>query len=234
MKNVLQAFALILFAFCGMQEANAQSLPNAAVTLNASTAGAGIGFSSSLTKRWSLTAELDYLQLKGQYAFLLEKFPINVNPNTKVGTLFARGDFYPFAGKSLTDSTIQRTGLRLSAGIAMRHNPTYQGQFRLADNYTIGNFQLTDIQRGYVQVMVTTAIFQPFAGIGYDIRMSKYLGLGLDAGVFYHGKPQVEMVSTGLLSDIARNEAQLEKNLSPFRWFPHVGVRFNYYMQKLK
>jgi hypothetical protein len=234
MKNVLQAFVLVFIIYCSVNAAQAQSLPKAAITINASTTGAGIGFSSSLNRKWSLTAELDYLQLKGQYSFILEKFPIAVNPNTKVGTLFARADYYPFSGKRLSDTLLQRSGLRISAGIALRNNPTYQGQFRLEETFTLGDFQLTDEQRGYVQTMVTTSIIQPFAGIGYDIRMSKYIGIGLDAGVFYHGKPQVDMTATGMLVDIAKNEDQLEKNLSPFRWFPHVGVRFSYYMQKVK
>jgi hypothetical protein len=231
MKNVLQAFASFLLLFLAAKDTIAQKLPMAAISVNASTSGAGMGFNASLSKKWAVTGELFYLRFKGQYDFLIEKFPVTVNPNTQMGTVTLRADHYPFAGRRRVDSLQQRRGLRLSAGIGWRSNPSFGGQFRLAETYAIGSFQLTDLQRGYVQTIITMSALQPYAGIGYDLRMSRYMSLGVDAGTFYIGKPRVQMIATGLLSDIARNERQLEKNLSPFRWYPHVGIKFNYCLQ---
>jgi len=229
MKNVLQAFAFICM-FCSPVTAAAQSLPRPALSVGAGTTGVGISYAAPLNKRWNVSGDISYLSVRGDYAFLVEKFPVSVSPNTRIGTLSGRLDFYPFALRRRADTT-QRYGVRLSSGFAVRSNPTYEAQFRLTDRFDIGSFQLTDIQRGYVLTMITTARFQPFAGIGYDLPLSRYAGLGIDAGVFYHGKPRVEMIATGLLSDIAKNQAQIEKNLDPFRWYPYLRVKFNYVLR---
>lgn len=234
MKNVLQALLMLVLLYYPVQRAHAQLLPHAAISINASTSGAGVGCNTSLNRKWALTGEMYYLQLKGLYAFAMDKFPVTVQPNTKIGTLFFHADYYPFAGKRSSDSSFLRSGLRLSAGMAFRNNPTYEGQFRLTESYSVGNLPIDDRQRGYVQTLVTTPSLQPYAGIGYDLPLGKYIGVGVEAGVYYHGKPKVDMVATGMLVDIALNEEQLEKNLSPFRWFPQVGVKFNYALQNSK
>jgi hypothetical protein len=73
--------------------------------------------------------------------------------------------------------------------------------------------------------------FAPYLGIGWgnaaDTDSTFPIGFSLDIGAFYQGSPDVVLTeSTGTVSaaDIAAEQAQIESDLSEFKFFPVVTV----------
>jgi hypothetical protein len=79
--------------------------------------------------------------------------------------------------------------------------------------------------------------FAPYLGIGWgnaaDADSTFPIGFSLDIGAFYQGSPDVVLTeSTGsvTLADLAAEAAQLEEDLSDFKFFPvvTVGIHFQF------
>jgi hypothetical protein len=73
--------------------------------------------------------------------------------------------------------------------------------------------------------------FAPYLGIGWgnaaDADATLPVGFSLDIGAFYQGSPDVFLTeSTGTVpaSDLAAEAAQIEEDLSEFKFFPVITV----------
>jgi hypothetical protein len=82
---------------------------------------------------------------------------------------------------------------------------------------------------GEIQGIFSTGKIVPYAGIGFGRTVSrKRIGMGLDLGGFYLGKPNVTMVSTGMLEPTAEaNKDWVEKTFAPFSFFPQMNFHLH-------
>ena len=66
----------------------------------------------------------------------------------------------------------------------------------------------------------------PYFGLGFGRAVPrKRVGIGLDLGTYYKGRPRVDLEATSLLRNNVNNEQVLEDALSFVRWWPVVSFR---------
>ena len=108
-----------------------------------------------------------------------------------------------------------------------------QTQFTLsaqqAANINAADLVITPETFGEIQGIFNTGKIVPYAGIGFGRTVSrKRIGIGLDLGGFYLGKPNVTMVSTGMLEPTAEaNKDWVENTFAPFSFFPQVNFHLH-------
>lgn len=225
------------FIFLGLmisihQPVLSQHIQRKKVSLSAGTTGIVGEYGYSISKKFDLNFEGGYMHFQRTFGFVVRNEDVYVRPKLDFGQAGVRMDFYPFAKVDSNSSSIPH--FRLSMGLYLRTSGTYSGRVRTDAINQINDFTLTNEQIGYIQVDMKTSHILPYAGLGYDIRPGKKsrMAFGLDAGIFYHGKPDVVMIGTGLYNQISENEAQMQKNLSDLRWYPLLKFGFRYFIAK--
>lgn len=100
---------------------------------------------------------------------------------------------------------------------------------RQAANVNAADLVITPETFGEIQGIFNTGKIVPYAGIGFGRTVSrKRIGMGLDLGGFYLGKPNVTMVSTGMLEPTAEaNKDWVEKTFAPFSFFPQMNFHLH-------
>lgn len=195
----------------------------------------GIGLSGpmiSSTYQWrpkiSYGASVSYLKANLAINTVLSGMPITVQGFTNFfqAGLFAK--YHPFAeydsyGYGEKSFFIVKNSFYLKSGIFFRNNPEYVVSSTFAEPLTVGDLTLTPEQTGKVDVYIITPKIVPYAALGYAFSTPiKKLKIGMEAGIFYLGKPTVLMESTGTLKYNSRNQEQLQKNLSFLTMLPQL------------
>ena len=190
------------------------------------TTGLGGEFSQALNERFDLAGEISYLTAPFKFNATLAFQSVTVEPMLSTFQAGVRLDLYPFT--RYVGSRDTRIPIKLSAGVYVRSSGDYKGRATMKGQYYIGQFALEPEDLGYVDVIIKTNSFLPYAGAGFDFKIARQWGMGMDMGIFYHGKPEVEMTGTGVLNSNEENADQLESNLQTYTWFPNLRIKLNY------
>jgi hypothetical protein len=99
--------------------------------------------------------------------------------------------------------------------------------------YTIGDTVYTGAEVGTLRGAVGFDGTAPFAGLGWDFRQGKRLGLALDFGVVDQGAPLVTLSADGpiasdpdFLADLAAEQAELQESLDDLDLYPFASFGF--------
>ena len=163
------------------------------------------------------------LNLRGGYSFG------ELRPSTTQGGINYKGDVNLESVPILLDIHPFSGGFRITGGVFYNRNEMDLSS--IVDASTIG---LGGSGLGTATVNANVGWskdFAPYLGIGWgnaaDTDSSFPIGFSLDIGAFYQGSPDVLLTeSTGTVSaaDIAAEQAQIESDLSEFKFFPVVTV----------
>jgi len=195
------------------------------VSVAAGTSGIGVVYSHFLSNEIAISGMASYMSWNSAVHSHISGESIQIDPYLQFIQFGSQLDFYPIKLAKGYDRNI--LPLRLSVGIYYRTNSTYSGKAYLVNGLTIGEFPMNPTESGIVNMKIITNHLMPYLGLGYDMNFghAKW-GMGFDVGGFYHGKPKVEMLSTGLLSDVSQNAQQIENNLNDLRWYPQIQIKF--------
>lgn len=128
-------------------------------------------------------------------------------------------------------------GFRVSGGVlfngnklAMKATPT--------SNVTIGDVSYTPAEVGTLNSKVTFDDLAPYLGIGWGnaVAGEKGLGFSADLGVVFQGSPNANLTASGgtlstdptFLTELKKEEAELNDGLSDFEYYPFVSVGITY------
>lgn len=145
--------------------------------------------------------------------------------NVRIRSGSALADFYPLG-----------TGIRLSAGIrvssvkaAITATPT--------TNVTIGTRNVTPAQIGKLRADYRLRDWAPAATIGYAGELMPRLVAGVDAGLLFHGAPQIRRLRSiggtlsadpGFVADLERERMLIKNDIEDYRLYPIVQASIGY------
>lgn len=148
---------------------------------------------------------------------------------TEMNTLMAAVSYewFPFVGTTPRGKFAR--ALKLKGGLYFLNNPDYVFDAFMVDEVRWGDVVFTTEEIGSVKTTIVTQQVQPFLGFGYDtFYAGKKINLGLEAGLNYHGKPEVRMEATNMLRPTASQAPILENNLDGYRFMPFVQLNLQY------
>ena len=98
------------------------------------------------------------------------------------------------------------------------------------DKTMIGSFELNKDQVGYVNINIQTKHIQPMLAAGYSIVDKKKFFINTEAGVYFHGSPNVIMEATGTLHLNTVNQQAIQDKIYKYKYFPvlriETGIKF--------
>lgn len=131
----------------------------------------------------------------------------------------------------LTDWFPFSNAIRLTGGILVNLNKV-DINLTPTNSYTVGGDVYAPEDLGVLNAKVDFNTVSPYIGLGIGNPTSGDSGLKFtfDIGTIYQGSPKVDLSATGLIEPSAApdQEAQLEDNISWFKWYPVVSFGLMY------
>lgn len=182
---------------------------SAALFARAGTGGFGGGAVVSVLRTLNVRAEGSYfsysrddLELDGDYSVA-----IAADGRLMLGSLIA--DWHPTGG-----------GFRISAG-AVYNGSEGNGTIVPLEPVTVNSRTYTIEEVGTLTANVRPSLtLAPYGGIGFGNAVSRRLGLLVDLGAIYLGSPDVELITTGMLTPTASESEQIEENMNWVQVYP--------------
>jgi hypothetical protein len=128
----------------------------------------------------------------------------------------------------LADIHLNKKGsLRATIGANYTFVNTYSGKMAYTGTETYNELVISPEDIGYLKGTISTASkINPYIGLGLGRAVPrKRIGLSLDLGTYYRGSPIVKLEATQLLRGNTANEAPLNRNLAPYKWYPIANLR---------
>jgi hypothetical protein len=149
---------------------------------------------------------------------------VNYDANLQLGTVSLLADWYPFQG-----------GFRASGGVVYNDNRATLTGVPTGNGFTINGTFYPSTAVSSVQSTMTFNSVAPYLGIGWGnpVQNGKGWGMVSDIGVLFQGSPKTDLtvVCSGTCptpADIATQNAQLQSDLSNFKWWPVISIGISY------
>ncbi len=215
-KLILVAAALAFHA----TSAGAQSLIGVAAGPHVSTLGLGADASVKMNDFLVMRLSGNYFRANRNDTY----DGISYDVRLSLASAGALLDYHPFAG-----------GLLVSAGVYWNGNGA-DFSATPTTNVVIGNTSFTPAEVGRISATLEYQQIAPYIGIRYDTAHHDILpfALRIRAGLFYMGKANVSMSTSGTLSsnaaflaELAREEQNLEEDFDILGFYPAITIGFS-------
>ena len=103
----------------------------------------------------------------------------------------------------------------------------------LSESVLIGDIEMRPEEVGYINADLTPGYFiSPYLGVGFgqSITQLKKMSFAFEIGILFHGRPQVSLDATGMLTPTASTaqETLIEENIAPLSLYPIVSISLYY------
>ena len=222
MKTTLTLLTSLLINF-----ALAQS--NKAVYTSLSTVGLGIGYQQQFHGKLGFDVNINYINLRPSLTTGL----LANDRYHRITALFnsiqgeASLKWYPFG--SAYYGEYERNKFFVRAGISYKNNST----LRVYSDYQLkelGNRIIPgDTTNGRIDIQFSTKNFQPYLGLGFQaLRYESNFMLNIEAGLFYHDKPEFTIKETGYRIYKIENSNRAKRYISYIIVYPQIKFTFGY------
>lgn len=218
MGKKLNAILLLIFSILLSCGAGCTELGGFAVSGKASTLGLGGEITTGVTSNVNARVGINTLDLDNDW----ELEDIEYDLGLDFFSLTALVDWYVFDGS-----------FHLSGGIlSMDHEVSLDA--KPIDNQEFGDNTYTPDEIGILSGCIEIDQVAPYVGIGWGNPLTHHRrwGFTCDFGVAFINSPDVSLSVTGpvagLAGDLAKERAELEDDLEPFKFYPVIAVSFFY------
>lgn len=189
-----------------------------AISVFVGTQGIGADFRYGFIPRLSARVGGAITPVDMPNAFKINDFKSRVDLNVNFTNVHLIADFQPFGGSGFRLAF--GAGYFIKAKTKADITPTEANRFGdiVYDPETLGTLQMTADWKGIA----------PYLGIGFLRAFpSRIFNVNIDLGTYYLTAPQTTIVGTKALTPNEENNAQLQKNISGYRWLPVLQFNFN-------
>jgi hypothetical protein len=227
MKKSLTLLTCLLINF-----AFAQS--NKAVYTSLSTVGLGIGYQQQFHGKIGFDVNVNYINWRPS---ILVGFLTNQTEHllsTQLNSLQGEANlkWYPFGSEYYGD--YERNKFFIRAGISYKQNAT----LHFASDYQVKKteifFDPENPRKGRIDIQLKTKNIQPYLGLGFQaLRYESNFILNIEAGLFYHGKPEPNIDESGSKIYNIKNSSRAKRYISNVVVYPQIKISFGYYIPYL-
>ncbi|NQT26614.1 hypothetical protein HQ585_14765 [candidate division KSB1 bacterium] len=218
MKKSNTLFVCILLTMCFTSQLAAQS--GMALTLQAGTLGAELGFVKTLNPK--LNARLGVSYMTYSYSGDSEgEDPVAYNVDMNLFSVGLLVDYHPFENT-----------FRLTGGLLFNNN-IFEASAEAVNTYEYDEGTYTPEDIGVLNGKVKPGLpISPYIGfgIGNPVSSDKKLGFYLDLGILYTGSPAVELEADPdtMIYPTADQDKQVEEDLSGIQIYPVLEIGLSY------
>ena len=208
----LKISAATFFLFACITTAQAQHY-----SLGVTTGTRGVGLEAVRTFGFNFAARAGYTGFSySKTGIDGDEYLMDTDLKLSTANLFA--DWFPFGGV-----------FHLTTGL-MYNLTTAEAVLTPSDDHDVGGRIYTPGMLGSLTAEIEFNRAVPYLGIGYREGHAAGLGFTLDAGVYYHGRPRIDLSADGLLEPSTEQEPIIEDNLKWFTIYPVVtcGIMYTF------
>lgn len=199
-----------------------------AAGIKLTTTGPGI----TLSRQLSQAKRLD-LVVQGQYIAYRKPVRVNVSsqsyldiaPDVMIGLVQAGVNWHPF----------RRSSFFLAGGVAYSWHPFIRAVATTDTKLKLDGLELTPEDVGTVDLRLQWQSVLGYVGWGFGRAVPrKRLGVGVEMGVYYLGRPRVNLTYEGFLETTTLDEQVpiVENNLRNYRYLPTLNLRLTYNLNR--
>ena len=215
MKGFLTILCTLLGSACFAQVQRA--------SIGIGTNGIGVSSELQIQKQFSFGSAVNYLLINGTTVNNILDNSVKTDYKTNSLQLEGFVKWYPQTNQSKS-SLANQNRFYAKAGLALRFNPSYVANSTFMDKTMVGSFELNPDQVGYVNIDIRTKRMQPMLAAGYRIIDKKKFFINTEAGVYFHGRPQVNMEATGTLHLNTVNQQAIQETIYTYKYFPVLKI----------
>ena len=164
----------------------------------------------------------------GHLTYTIEEFESNFGISAYYATIDAQVNLSNI--NILAEYKPRGGAFRMVAGLAWFPKNKISGIGTLRDGFQFNDILFTPEELGAVGANIEYKWkINPYAGIGFGRSHPKgRFGFTFDIGVFYKGKPQLEIVATSLARHNILNQEKLQKIADDYQWWPVIDLGIKY------
>ncbi|HWB23949.1 MAG TPA: hypothetical protein VG738_00650 [Chitinophagaceae bacterium] len=190
-----------------------------AIIFYAGTAGIGGDLRYGILPRVSARLGAGVTPVNLPNSFKLNSFKSNIGLNVNFTNVHLIADLQPFGG----------SGFRVSVGAGYFVKAKTIADITPTENITFGNISFTPDEFGSMQISANWQGLAPYLGVGFFRTFpNRLFNINLDLGTYYLTAPQTTIIATKALAPNEENNAQLQQNLSTYRWLPVLQLNFSF------
>ena len=203
------------------------SLPSGrpqSIGIQLTTTGPGIFYARELSRPLRLS-----LVMRGQYIAYRKRVRVETEPGSEllidpdfmIGLVQAGLNWHPFP----------RGSFFVAGGVGYTWHPYFGAVASATNKLTFSGLELTPEDVGIVNLAVRWHPVVGYAGWGFGRTIPRRrVGVGFEMGVFYLGRPRVNLHYEGFLETTTLDEQipVVERNLRNYRYLPSLNLRLTY------
>ncbi len=150
---------------------------------------------------------------------------LTVAPDFVIGLAQADLRWHPF----------RRSSLFVTAGVGYTWHPSIGFVITANDKLNLGGLELTPEDVGTISLGVRWHPVVGYAGWGFGRAIPRRrIGVGFEMGVYYLGRPTVQLDYEGFLetTNLSEQVPVVERNLSNYRYLPSVSLTVSYRLSR--
>lgn len=203
---------------------NQQKPAGQSISLQLGTLGPGLFYNRVLSRPRRLT-----LRAGGQYVAYRKPVRLKTAPDSY---LTVDPDFMiATAQAGLTWNPFRRGSFFVAAGVGYTAHPSVGFVITASDRLNLGGLELTPQDVGTIRLGVRWRPVVGYAGWGFGrIMPRRRISVGVEMGVYYLGRPSVQLDYEGFLETTTLSEQVpvVERNLSNYRYLPSLSLTLSY------
>lgn len=194
------------------------------------TLGAGLFYNHTLSRNHRLSARAGGQYLAYRKPIRIATAPdsyLNIDPDFVIGTAQVGLKWHPF----------KRSSLFVAAGAGYTWHPGVRLIITASDKLNLGGLELTPEDVGRVDLAVRWHPVVGYVGWGFGRTIPRRrINVGMELGVFYLGRPTVQLAYEGFLetTNLSEQVPVVERNLSNYRYLPSLSLTLAYALQRTR
>lgn len=221
---------LSMESVCWATRIQSDSLPKQSVSVQLGTIGPGAFYNWPLSTTRRLT-----LRVGGHYFSYQQQVGVKVATDSYIQI---KPDFaIAVAQANLTWHPFRRSSFFLTGGVGYTWHPDLRLTLTTQDKLNLDGLELLPEDVGTVNLGFRWHPIVGYLGWGFGRSIPRSrLGVGFEMGVFYLGKPSVQLEYEGFLETTTIDEQVpiAERNLSNYRYLPSLNLTVSYRLNKSK
>ncbi|NEU69337.1 hypothetical protein [Spirosoma agri] len=198
------------------------------MSIRVGTTGIGLYYNRVLNSPKRLVARFG-----GQYIAYRKEVRVKTAPDSYI--VIAPDFTIGFAEASLKWYPLTHGSFFVTAGAGYTWHPAMNFVITATNKLNLGGLELTPDDVGTVDLGFRWQSVVGYAGWGFGQMMpGKRLNIGFEMGVYYLGRPRVQLAYEGFLetTNIDEQVPIVERNLSNYRYLPSVNITLSYALNR--
>lgn len=198
--------------------------PKVTISATIATQGVGLDLKYAPTPAFAARIGASVLPISGGGVYRVSGQPTDVDFDADFANAHLMLDWHPFLKESGLSKKVVVT-----AGVGYFWDAQGDVVVSYRGTYKYGDILIPSSDLGQLYGGIKWNEVAPYLGFGFEnVFPKKTFNVGFAVGTYYLGEPKTTLTGTNYLTLNTSNQAQLQRNMSHYRFMPVVQINLNF------